>query len=45
METKPDAPAKGFAEIRRERVFEAINGERHYQEMKWGDLPATRLGQ
>ncbi len=37
-ETKPDAPAKGFAEIRRERVFEAINGERHYQETKWGDL-------
>jgi len=37
-ETKPDAPAKGFAEIRRDQVFEAINGERHYQEMKWGDL-------
>ena len=37
-ETKPDAPARGFAEIRRERVFEAINGERSYQEMKWGDL-------
>ncbi len=37
-ETKPDAPARGFAEIRRERVFEAINGERRYQEMKWGDL-------
>ena len=38
IETKPDAPARGFAEIRRERVFEAINGERRYQEMKWGDL-------
>ena len=37
-ETKPDAPARGFVEIRRERVFEAINGERRYQEMKWGDL-------
>lgn len=37
-ETKPDAPAGGFAEIRRARVFEAINGERRYQEMKWGDL-------
>lgn len=37
-ETKPDAPARGFAEIRRARVFEAINGERRYQEMKWGDL-------
>lgn len=37
-ETKPDAPARGFVEIRRERVFEAIKGERRYQEMKWGDL-------
>lgn len=37
-ETKPDAPAMGFAEIRRERVFEEINRERSYQEMKWGDL-------
>ena len=37
-ETKPDAPAGGFAEIRRARVFEAINGERHYQETKWGTL-------
>lgn len=37
-ETKPDAPAMGFAEIRRERVFEAIKGERRYQEIKWGDL-------
>jgi hypothetical protein len=38
IETKPDAPAGGLAEIRRARVFEAINGERYYQETKWGTL-------
>lgn len=37
-ETKPDAPAKGFAEIRREQVFAAIDSERVYQELKWGKL-------
>ena len=37
-ETKPDAPAKDFAEIRRDQVFAAIDSERIYQELKWGTL-------
>lgn len=37
-ETKPDAPAKGFTEIRRDQVFAAIGTERIYQELKWGTL-------
>jgi hypothetical protein len=37
-ETKPDAPAKGFAEIRRDQVFAAVDSERIYQELKWGKL-------
>lgn len=37
-EIKPDAPAYGFAQIRRDQVFSAINSERVYQELKWGDL-------
>lgn len=38
VETKPNAPAKGFTEIRRDQVFRAIDNERIYQDLKWGTI-------